>query len=184
MSPDAAARHESLLERVRKHHGPDVTLDHARNRTSAYIYGNILVLAAVAAVSPDSILHWGAFVAIVATTVTTFLAHVLAHGIGQQIGRSDEESRLHLAQEIRDAVPIISSGAVPALFMLLGALHVISPFWAQVVGGGLVVVRLALAGVLIERMTGRRSSWGVLWSGFVLAFASAVIVVLKVLFTH
>lgn len=174
----------SLIATLRKHRGPDLDLDHARNRSSAYIYGNILVLAAVASASPSSIEHYGALVVVLATTITTFLAHVLSHGLGQQIGRSDEDSRLHLAQEFRDAVPIATSGAIPAVVLLLGGLGLLSPLWAQIVAAAIVVGRLALAGILIERMTGRSTSGGVLWSGFVLAAASTVIVVLKVLFTH
>jgi hypothetical protein len=87
----------------------------------AYVYGNIFVLAALVAISPESIANWTGVVIVVATAATTFLAHVVAHNIGQAIGRSDDDARLHLAQETRDAVPIMSSGAIPAVLLALGA---------------------------------------------------------------
>jgi hypothetical protein len=82
----------------------------------AYVYGNILVLAALLATSPENIAHWTAVIIVVATSATTFLAHFVAHNIGQAIGRTDDELRLHLAQEAHDAVPIMNSGAGPPCF--------------------------------------------------------------------
>jgi len=173
-----------LLASFRRHLGPDVPLDRARSRTSAYVYGNILVLAAVAGVSGADILHWHALVLVVATTVTTFLAHVLAHAIGQSLGRTDEEARVHLRGELRDALPILSSGSFPAFMMIVGALTLVPSPWAQIIAAAVMVARLAGMGILVERMTGRPVSFAVLWSGVTLAFASAVIVALKVVFTH
>ena len=104
-----ARRDRNLVERV-------------RSRVGAYVYGNILVLAAIIATSPESIADWTAVVYVVGTAATTFFGHVVAHRIGQSIGRSDDEAlRLHLAQEARDAVPIVSSGTGPAVLLALGA---------------------------------------------------------------
>ena len=72
-----------------------MTLDRARSRISAYVYGNILDLTAVAGVGPASILDWSAFFVVAGTTVTTFLAHILANSIGQHLGRTGEEAQLH-----------------------------------------------------------------------------------------
>src|SRR5215208_1913432 len=92
----------------------DRLLERVRSRVGAYVYGNILVLAAILATSPESVAHWTAVIFVIATTATTFLAHVVAHRIGQAIGRTDDEAlRLHLAQEVRDAVPIMTSGTPP-----------------------------------------------------------------------
>src|SRR5918995_6378367 len=97
----------------------NLPVERVRSRVGAYIYGNILVLAAILATSPESIAHWTAVIFVVATTATTFLAHVVAHRIGQAIGRTDDETlRVHLAQEARDAVPIMTSGTGPAVLLV------------------------------------------------------------------
>jgi hypothetical protein len=118
--PDACMMHEDLpVERV-------------RSRVSAYIYGNIFVLAALFAPSPESVAHWTAVVIVVATSATTFFAHVVAHNIGQAIGRTDDEDlRVQLAREARDAVPIMTSGTVPAVLLGLGAVGWLPPGLSQ-----------------------------------------------------
>ena len=84
---------------------------------SAYVYGNVLVLAAVVGASPAAVVS-GAAVAIVAGTVlSTYVAHVLAHSIGSLFGVHALGTAVR--EHLRDAVPIISSGATPAV--LLGA---------------------------------------------------------------
>ena len=87
----------------------------AARRLSAYVYGNILVLAAVAASTPSSIEHGTAAVLVLATAVTTFLAHVFADFVaGSQIPEAhgdatDEQRKFKAVEEFRDAVPILSS---------------------------------------------------------------------------
>jgi hypothetical protein len=162
----------------------ELPLARVRSRVSAYLYGNILVLAAVAASTPDSILHGAALITVAATTVTTFLAHIVAHGVGQQLGRTEEDARLHVKDELRDALPILSSGVIPVLILALGALTVLSPAWSVVVAAIIPISRIALTGIDVERVSRNRSSIATLWTGFALALVSAVIVVLKVLLTH
>jgi len=156
-----------------------------RSRVGAYIYGNILVLAAIFATSSQGIAHWSAVV-VVATSVTTFLAHVVAHNTGQAIGRPrDETLRLQLAQEARDAVPIMNSGAGPALFLALGALGFLPPGFSQVLAEAYVVVRLAGTGIIVRRISGdaSRLSSGP-WSGLALAGIGIVIAALKYIVAH
>ncbi|RFA10648.1 hypothetical protein B7R54_16630 [Subtercola boreus] len=162
----------------------ELPLPRIRSRVSAYLYGNILVLAAVIGAAEGTSTHWSALLIVAATTVTTFLAHVVSHGIGQQIGRSGEDARLHIGQELRDAVPILSSGLVPLVVLALGALGVLSVLWVEIIAGGVLVLRIALTGIQVERVSDNRSPAGVLWAGFALAAVSLVIVALKVLFTH
>ena len=156
-------------------------MDRARSRVSAYVYGNILVLAAVTEADSATILSWTALIVVAGTTITTFLAHIFAHMIGQQLGRTDDDSRAHVRDEVRDSVPIVSAGSVPALMMLLSAAHVLPPLWAQLIASAIVVGRLALMGFMIGRLTSRKSTLGMLWSGVVVAGLSAVIVGAKIL---
>jgi cobalamin biosynthesis protein CobD/CbiB len=110
--PAAALPYDLTVFQARSQH--NLSVERVRSRVGAYIYGNIIVLAAILATSPESIAHWTAFVIVVATSATTFFAHVVAHNIGQAIGRTDDEDlRVHLAQEARDAVPIMVSALSP-----------------------------------------------------------------------
>jgi hypothetical protein len=150
----------------------------------AYVYGNIFVLAAIFATSPESIAKWTAGIIVVATSATTFLAHVVAHNIGQSIGRSDDELRLHLAQETRDAVPIMSSGAIPAVLLALGAVGWLPPELSLLLAEAAIVVRLAALGIVVRRISGHVSPLVGLWYGLALAGIGVVMAALKYILTH
>jgi hypothetical protein len=156
----------------------------ARSRVGAYVYGNILVLAAIVATSHESIAHWTAVVIVVATSATTFLAHVVAHSIGQAIGRTDDEARLHLTQEAQDAVPIVSSGAIPAVFLALGAVGWLPPKLSHLLAEAVVLLRLAATGIVVRRVSGQASPLAAFWSGLTLAGIGVVIAALEALLTH
>ena len=162
----------------------DLPLARSRTRISSYLYGNILVLGAVVASSPASILQGTAVIIVAATTLTTFLAHMVAHGVAQQLGRTEADAQAHLRQELRDAVPILTSGTIPVIMLALGALTVLTPQWAEIIASGVLVARIAFTGILVERMSGKRPSLGVAWTGLTLAAVSLVLVAVKVLLTH
>ena len=160
-------------------------MERMRSRVSAYIYGNIFVLAALFATSPESVAHWTAAVIVLATSATTFFAHVVAHNIGQAIGRTEnEELRVQLSREARDAVPIMTSGTIPAVLLGLGALGWLAPGLSQVLAEGYVVVRLAGTGIVVRRLSGEASDQGGFWSGLALAGIGIVIAALKQILTH
>ena len=163
---------------------PDLPVERVRSRVGAYVYGNIFVLAAIVATSPESIANWTGVVIVVATSATTFLAHVVAHNIGQSIGRTDDDLRLHLAQMARDAVPIMSSGTGPTVLLALGAVGWLPPELSQLLAEAFVVLRLALTGIVVRRISGSASPLAGLWSGFALAGISIVIAALKEVLTH
>ena len=170
--------------RTRRLH-EDLPVERMRSRVSAYIYGNIFVLAALFATSPESVAHWTAAVIVLATSATTFFAHVIAHNIGQAIGRTEnEELRVQLQREARDAVPIMTSGTVPAVLLGLGALGWLAPGLSQVLAEAYVVVRLAGTGIVVRRLSGAASPRGGFWSGLALAGIGVVIAALKQILTH
>ena len=170
--------------RTRRLH-KDLPVERVRSRVSAYIYGNIFVLAALFATSPESVAHWTAAVIVVAASATTFFAHVVAHNIGQAIGRTDEEDlRAQLSKEARDAVPIMTSGTVPAVLLGLGAVGWLSSGLSQLLAEAYVVVRLAGTGIIVRRLSGAASPQGGLWSGLALAGIGIVIAALKQVLTH
>ncbi|EFV93387.1 hypothetical protein ES5_01081 [Dietzia cinnamea P4] len=159
-----------------------VGIERARERLSSYIYGNILVLTVAAAASAEAIEHGAAVVSVVATTITTFLAHALAHVVAHRIGTQNEPMESPLPT-LKGAVPILTSGVVPAGLYLLAFLDVFPSTAVQVVASGYLVVRIGFIGVVVRRLSGRRSRLA-LWSGISLAALSILIVALKLTFAH
>src|SRR5215212_4415806 len=183
-APAAALTYHLAVFRTRRLH-EDLPVERVRSRVSAYIYGNIFVLAAIFATSPESVAHLTAVVIVGATSATTFFAHVVAHNIGQAIGRTDEEDlRVQLSKEARDAVPIMTSGTVPAVLLGLGAVGWLSSGLSQLLAEAYVVVRLAGTGIVVRRLSGAASRKGGFWSGLALAVIGIGIAALKQVITH
>jgi hypothetical protein len=163
-----------------------VPLVRARARLSAFVYGNVLVLAALLQERAESVRTGGGFVLVVVTMVTTYLAHVVADLVGEGLGR-DRTDRGHASAELRDAVPILSSGGPPALLLglaALGWLDWVAPEWVLLGAVGFVLLRLAGVGWVASRFRGGVSRGATLWSGVGLAAVGLVIAVLKVLLGH
>ncbi len=164
--------------------GEVLTVERLRVRLAAYVYGNILVLTAIVIATGKSIVGGEAALLVSITALTTYGAHILAHDVGQQLGREHGAHRPHMKHEILDALPILVSGVVPAVILFAASFDVVPTQLAQLTAALWVVGRLALIGFLVERLSGRRATWRTLSGGIALAALSAVVVVLKVLFAH
>ncbi|WP_439564134.1 hypothetical protein [Microcella sp.] len=164
--------------------GEQLSVERLRVRLAAYVYGNILVLTAIVIATGKSIAGGEAALLVTVTALTTYSAHILAHDVGQQLGRGHGEHRPHMAHEIRDALPILVSGLVPAVILFVATFSFIPTQLAQLTAAVWVVGRLALIGFIVERLSGRRPTWRTLSGGMLLALLSAVVVVLKVVFAH
>ncbi|OZE38323.1 MULTISPECIES: hypothetical protein [unclassified Rhodococcus (in: high G+C Gram-positive bacteria)] len=162
----------------------------AAKRLSAYVYGNILVLAAVAASTPSSIENGTAAVLVLATAVTTFLAHVFADFVASsQIPEAhgdatDEQRTFEAVEEFRDAVPILSSGTVPAVMLALGWLSVLPGQWSELLAGGVIVIRIATIQMVTERIRGNPLTFRAILGGLATAAIAALIVLAKVFLGH
>jgi hypothetical protein len=155
--------------------------DEAADRISAYVYGNILVLAALVLLTDDDITH-GAGLAIVAgTAVSTFVAHAFAERLGSAV-REGENARLGVV--LRDSLPIISSASLPALLMGAGALGWISPMVALRMAEVSIVVRLGGTAFVVSRLQARPVTARTWVESIALAVAAVAIVGLKLLLTH
>lgn len=155
-----------------------------RLRLAAYVYGGILVLGAIAVANGETIADGHAALVVAATTATTYLAHVLAHRVGEQIGRPRGAERDHVLQEARDSTPILFSGVTPSVVLLLPMFTGMSTEAAQLIAGGWIALQFSFLGVDVARLSGRRPTLRTLWSGIALALAAGVVVVLKVTFAH
>lgn len=162
----------------------------AAARLAAYVYGNILVLTAVVAATPESIDDGGAFLLVLATASTTFVAHLFAEFVARSSipesvhGTTASERKQSAFAETRDAVPIASSGTAPAIILALAWLWILPAFWAQLIAGGVGVFRIATLPLIVERLRGRTLSFRVLVAGLGFAAVAAVIVVIKVYTSH
>jgi hypothetical protein len=171
----------TALETLTRHRG-DVDAERAESRVSAYVYGNVLVLAAVVGASPAAVVSGTAVVLVVGTVLSTYVAHVLAHAIGALF--SGEEGRTAVAVELRDAVPIISSGVTPAVLLGTSALGWLPELWGQALSAAVLLARIGSTGVVYRRLRADvplRRAWTV---GATAAAVAALVVVLKLALTH
>ena len=67
-------------------------LEDAKQRTTAYVYGNLLVLAAILSVTDEDVDSNRAFWIVLGTGVSTFVAHVFAEAMGAQVRPSGRRS--------------------------------------------------------------------------------------------
>lgn len=168
---------------------PDLStfpVDRLRDRMSSYIYGNITVLAVAIAVDPEQIRHGAAVLTVLATAVLTYLAHVLSHLVAHTIGDTgdDAEHRETIGAITRDANPIATSGLIPAVLYAVAWAGWLPTQWAQTAAIVILVVRIGLVGVFLQRFSGRRPSFLGLWGGVVLAAVAFAIGLVKVVLTH
>ncbi|OIH98244.1 MULTISPECIES: hypothetical protein [unclassified Curtobacterium] len=166
----------------------DLPIEHVRDRMSSYIYGNITVLAAAIAVDPEAIRHGSAVWAVLATAVLTYLAHVLshlvAHGLGADETVPDAVRRESVVTITRNANPIATSGLIPAVLYAAAWLEWVPAEWAQTAALVILVVRIGLVGVFMQRFSGKQPTFLGLWGGIVLAALAFVIGFVKVVLTH
>ncbi|MGV8874398.1 MAG: hypothetical protein ACOH2Q_17835 [Rhodococcus sp. (in: high G+C Gram-positive bacteria)] len=188
--PESRIRQSRLYRRVVTRADGPLAPARAARRLSAYVYGNILILAAVAASTSASIEHGTAAVLVLATAGTTFLAHVFADFVaGSQIPEAhddatDEQRKFKAVEELRDALPILSSGTFPALMLALGWLSVLPAQWAELAAGGVIVVRIASIQIVTQRIRGNPLTFRALLGGLATAAVAALIVLAKVFLGH
>jgi hypothetical protein len=164
------------------HHRDDVAAGRAESRVAAFVYGNVLVLAAVVGASPSAVESGTAVTLVVGTVASTFVAHVLAHSIGALL--SGHEGRAAARVALRDAVPILSSGLTPAVLLAATALGWVPGPWGQSLSAAVLLGRIASTGVVHRRLRSDvplRRAWTI---GITAAAVAAVAVVLKLTLTH
>ncbi len=160
----------------------DLTSVRADNRVSAYVYGDVLVLAAAAGVYDDAIRSGEALLVVLGTVASTYVAHVLADVVGAVFG--GHEVRTALLDELRDSVPIISAGIPPVVLFGAAMLGWPTPEWAQAVSSGLLVLRLGSIGVVYHHLK-QPIGWSrAAWFGIAVAGVAAIAVALKLVLLH
>lgn len=195
MPPDRApsdqGRTARLVQRLTARRGPEIPPERGRQRTSAFVYGNITVLGAVLSATLAAVRSGEAVVLVAVTALTTFVAHIIAEAVSERVTPSPdrpaepaEVSQARLRTMVRDSLPIATSALVPVLLYLAAALGWVDPVVAQLVAAGVVVLRLGLLGLVAQRISGRPASAAALWAGIGLAVLSSVIAVAKAVLGH
>ncbi len=159
----------------------EVSREEVADRISAYVYGNILTMAALVVLHHDEIESGAGLAIVVGTAVSTFVAHAYAESLGG-IARGAEDPSLRVV--LRDSMPIISAAAVPVLLMAVGALEWIDPVVCLRIAEAWVVVRLALTGFIVGRLRGIPVTLHTWIASIGLAAVALVIVAIKVVLTH
>ncbi len=180
-----------LLRPSHRHGRTEISLESAARRTNAIVYGNILVLAALAILTADDVATGAGILIMLGTAASTFVAHMLADQIGHSVlaGRDPENNRRKLLlgwwREARDSIPIASSAVLPCLFLMTAWLGWLPPTAAHVLSIGSVIVRFLLMGSMIGYLRGEtRSRVRGFGAGIMLAGAAALVALLKVILTH
>ena len=156
----------------------------AAHRISAYTYGNILALAALVLVSVEDIEHGHALLVLLATGLTTFLAHFLAESQEHRLLHGDGLTKADVKDALRNAVPIISSTAAPAFFLLLAMLHLLPVEVSWYLAILTLLGRLFSVGFVVARYRKESITFRTLLGGIVFAVLGFTVAALKALLTH
>ena len=154
------------------------------SRVSAYVYGNVLVMAALIALHPEDVQAPTGVLYVLGVGLSTYVAHTLGEAVGARVRAGRSLDRAVIRHEMRGALPIATSAGAPAALLVLA--------WAGLLDAGVVLIlalvlvdlRLALLGSVVARVSGERSSTRVFLAGFVLALVAAAVAVLKWQLTH
>ncbi|WP_330231620.1 hypothetical protein OHA40_03445 [Nocardia sp. NBC_00508] len=169
-------------------HGPlfsrSAPLDgrNAASRISAYIYGNVLILAALIPVTPSAE-QVGIWV-VLGTALSTFIAHAFAEGVGRTVRQSRARSARERWADLRDSVPILSSAVLPCAILAAAAIGWLEPRTAQVLAESAMLARIGGIVFVIGRLHGERPNRSTLLGAVLLACAATTVVGVKVILTH
>lgn len=156
----------------------------AARRTTAYVYGNVLVLAALAVVTPADVTTGRGFWLVLGTAVSTFVAHVFAEAMGDQVKHPEPITARTVLQLARESFPVLTSGVLPAVILLVGWWGWLEPDPVVLLADAVVLLRIAGTGVVVARLRNERSSVRIFAIGIGLAVIGAAIGGLKVYLTH
>lgn len=159
-------------------------LHDAAHRISAFIYGNILVLAALIVVSPEQIETGYALTVVAGTGLSTYLAHCVAEQQEIHVLHGHKANPEILKRAARNALPILSSTAIPTMMLWLGYQGITSVDTAWTLANALITIRLLFNGVVVARYREEKVTLRAILSGLVLAIVATAVALLKAYLTH
>lgn len=153
------------------------------SRISAYVYGNILVLTALIPLNHSTGITRAGLV-VIATSLSTFVAHAFAESVGRSARSGRQLTTTERIAELRDSVPVLTSGIVPTIVVGMGGLGWIELGTALILAEIWVVTRIAGITYVITRLRGERPTGQTLIGSLVLGVIAVVIVAIKLFLTH
>ncbi len=170
---------------ARRRRGPgELPREDVASRVSAYVYSNVLVMAALIALHPDELRGPTGVLYVLGVGVSTYVAHTVGEAAGLRVREDRSLDRAAVRHEIRDALPIATAAGAPAALLLLAWTDLLDADVVLVLALALVDLRLALLGSVVAWVSGERSSTRVFLAGFVLAVVGAAVALLKWQLTH
>lgn len=172
----------TLLNRPITSRGEPLGQERIAARTTAYIYGNILALAALIPVmrSEESL----GVAIVIGTALSTYIAHTFAEGVGESIRNDRQLSRRERLDALRDSVPILTSAVVPVVILGTAWINLFEPRTAQLIAELILVLRIGSTSYVISRLHGEKVSTETHIAAFGLAAVATIIVALKLVLTH
>lgn len=154
----------------------------AARRIEAYVYGNVLVLAAIITAGTTDVANGRAALLALGTAASTFIAHLLAMTVGRQAEEEDEQHPF--AEAARDGLPMATSGILPSIALIAGWLGWLDPDLAWWIAVGIIGVRFIGMGSVVSYLKGMPSTWRNLLIGIGLAVVGLLVAMLKNTLTH
>ncbi|WP_256668508.1 hypothetical protein [Nocardia cyriacigeorgica] len=156
--------------------------DNAASRISAYIYGNVLVLAAlVPVVTADK---YVGILVVLGASGSTFVAHAFAEAVGRSVRRHGALTTSEKVHELRNSVPILSSAVLPCVILATGWMGWLEPRTAQIIAELAVLFRIGGIVFVIARLNNERPTRGSVYGAVLLAVGAAAVVIVKIALTH
>jgi hypothetical protein len=152
----------------------------AARRVSAWIYGTVLALAGLALVTPKMSDEGGGAAVLVGIGVGTFLAHLFADSLGEEVRERRRLTSEERREILRDLLPVLTGMVPPAVLLAIGTLPSVSGPWMLTLAFAVTLVRLPLVALIVAARTERHP----LWSLFVVSALGVVVVVVKILVSH
>ncbi|WP_280475678.1 hypothetical protein [Nocardia asiatica] len=174
-------RHE-LLHRPLFSRSVPLDRRNAASRISAYIYGNVLILAALIPVTPSA--EDVGILVVLGTALSTFIAHAFAEGVGQSVRQTRALTPQERWADLRDSLPILSSAVLPSVILAGAAIGWVEPRTAQVLAESAMLVRIGGIVFVIGRLHGERPHRSTMLGAVLLACAATTVVAVKVVLTH
>ena len=156
--------------------------DNAASRISAYIYGNILVLAALVPIVTGE--KYVGILVVLGTAISTFVAHAFAEMVGHSVREGTTFGPDDRRREVRNSMPILSSAVLPCVILAIGWIGWLAPSTAQLLAEIAVVIRIGGIVFVIDRLKGARPSRTSMWIALGLTVLAVIVVLVKVILTH
>lgn len=154
----------------------------AASRISAYVYGNILVLAALVPITTSP--QYVGIAIVLGTALSTFIAHVFAESVSQSVRSGEQLTRAEQIEELRDSVPILSSAVMPCLILLTAWFGWLEPRTAHLLAEVAVLVRIGSTIFVVRRLQGHKPNTRTAVAAVGLVLVATIVVIVKVVLTH